>query len=228
MGRTFVTFKEAAEILKCTERSVHNYVKRGQLRREYESGLVVLSREDVEVLRDELGAGMPSLNNRTLKQLMSRLSNVEMQLSVFKKMHGISDRQWLRPTAVEGSNLHQMAKHFVTMKVFTTQHIDLWASTFNRLDELSFDLLKEATGSDVFWKDFFDLCIKLQDFVSNPEKSKGLRERTRLDLELSLGLKNMRSIILTWIELGHGKTTTQLLKSLGTGKDDLVRRLSLS
>lgn len=228
MGRTFVTFGEAAELLKCTVRSVHNFVRRGQLRREFEHGSVVLSRADVEAFAEERGNGLPALNNHTLKILMSRLSNVEMQLSVFKKMHGISDRQWLRPTVVEGENLHSMAKHFLLMDSFTTQHIDLWAGTFNRFDELTFDLLKKATNSEVFWKDFFDLCLKLLDFVSDTSRSKGLRERSRLDLELSLGLKNMRSIILTWIELGHGSNTTQLLKSLGTSKDDVVRRLSLS
>ncbi len=228
MGRTFVTFEEAAKILNCTKRTVHNFVRRGQLRREYELDSVVLSRADVEALAEERGSGLPALNNRTLKELMSRLSNVEMQLSVFRKMHGLSERQWFRPSDVEAQSLHSMAKHFLTKNSFSTQEIGLWAGTFNRFDELSFDLMKQALGSDTFWKDFFDLCLKLMEFVSNPKRGKQLRELSRLDLELSLGLKNMRGIILTWIELGHGKTTTQLMKSLGTGKDDVVRRLNLS
>lgn len=228
MGRTFVTFEEAAQLLKCTVRTVHNFVKRGQLRKEFELGSVALSRDEVEQLARERGIGLPPLNNHTLMQMMGRITNLEVQLSVFKKMHGITDRKWLRPTDQEASSLMGMIQFFLTKKDFTNQEVDLCASIFGRLDELSFDLLKKATGRDDFWKDFFTLCLNLLDFVSDHDRSPNLRERARLDLELSLGLKGMRAVILTWIELGHGTTTTQLSKNLGTKKDDLIRRLSLS
>lgn len=226
MGRTFVTFEDAARLLKCSKRTVHNYVKKGLLRREYSEGTVVLCQEDIEQLADEFGSQLPALNNRTLLEILGRLKSMEVQLAVFKKMHGIEEHPPLRPDPEEALKLVGNAQWYLEKKVFTSPELDLWVSLFQRMDELTFDLIRRAGARNDFWQDFFNLCLHLMDFTSDPSKCKGSRIWVRHHLELNECRKSLRSLVLMWVELGHGKATDALRRHLGGGKDDLVRRLT--
>lgn len=228
MGRTFMTFEDAARLLKCTRRTVYNYVKKGLLRREYEQGAVVLCREDVEQLSDEMGAQLPALSNRTLLEIMGRLSTLEVQMSVFKKMHGIEEHPPLRPEAEEASKLVANAQWYLEKKTFTSPEVDLWVSLFQRMDELTFDLIRRSGAQNDFWQDFFNLCLHLMDFVSDPKRCRGSRTWIRHHMELNECRKSLRTLVLMWVELGHGKASKTIRRHLGGGKDDLVRRLTTS
>lgn len=226
MGRTFVTFEEAASVLKCSKRTVHTYVKKGLLRKDLEAGEVVLRREDVEQLAEQNGSQLPALNNRTMLELLSRIKNLEMKVAVFQKMHGIEDRPPLRPSPEEAEKLVSNASWYLLKKEFTSAEVELWISLFMRMDEVTFHLMKKAGVRADFWKDFFELCLHLMDFVSDPKKCKDSRTWLQQHTELNECRKSLRSLILMWVELGPERATKGLHKYLGGGKEDLLLRLA--
>lgn len=221
MGSTFVTFDEAASLLKCSKRTIHNHINQGRLKREYENGKVVLLREQVEQLIDE----SPVLNNRTLLEILGRLQTIEIQMAVVRKMYGIEERPPLRPSPEEAIKLLENARYYLQKDTFTPPEIALWVSMFSRMDELTFDLMRRAGVSEDFWQDFFNLCLHLMDFVSDPKRCKATRTWLQYHLELTECRKILRSIILMWVELGRGKASNAVRRHLGGGKDDLIRRL---
>jgi len=225
MGRTFVTFEDAAKLLKCSKRTVHNYVKKGRLRKDVEDGEVVLRREDVEQLAEGLGSDLPALNNRTLLELLGRIKTLEMKVSVFQKIHGIEEHPPLRPGTDEALKLVSNAEWYLQKKDITSPEIGLWVSLFQRMDELTFQMIHRAGAKPEFWKTLFDLCLYLMDFVSNPRRCKETRTWLAHHLELNECRKSLRSIILLWVELTRESHTKGLHKYLGGGKEDLARRL---
>lgn len=226
MGRTFVTFEEAAVLMKCTKRTVHNYVKRGRLRREIDDGVVVLRREDVEQLMDEEGSELPALNNRVLLELLSRVKTLEMQVSVFRKMNSIEELSPLRPNEDEALKILGNVRLYLQKTKLVHQEITLWVSLFRRMDEVTFELFRKAGAPEDFWQDIFNLCVRLIEFVSDPKKCQDSRVWLEYHLELNECRKNLRSIVLMWVEMGRGKATPTLRKYLDGGRDDLVRRLT--
>lgn len=225
MGRTFVTFEDAAKLLKCSKRTVHNYVKKGLLRKDVQEGEVVLRGEDVEQLAEGLGSNLPALNNRTLLELLGRLKTLEMKVSVFQKMHGIEDHPPLRPSVEEALKLVGQAEWYLQKKEFTFPEVGLWVSLFQRMDELTFQMIREAGAKASFWKDFFDLCLHLMEFVSNPKKCRETRTWLAHHLELNECRKALRTLILMWVELNRESSTKAVHKYLSGGKEDLARRL---
>jgi DNA-binding transcriptional MerR regulator len=226
MGRTFVTFEDAAKLLKCSKRTVHNYVKKGLLRKDVEDGEVVLRREDVEQLADGLGSNLPALTNRTLLELLGRLKTLEMKVAVFQKMHGIEEHQPLRPSPEEALKLVGMAEWYLQKKDFTSPEIQLWVSTFQRMDELTFQMIRDSGAKTDFWRDLFDLCLHLMDFVSNPKKCKETRTWLAHHLELNECRKSLRTLILMWVELNRESSIKAVHRYLSGGKEDLARRLA--
>jgi hypothetical protein len=218
MGRTFVTFEEASKLLKCTKRTVQNYVKRGLLRREYDEGVVLL-REDVERLAQQNGVGLPALNNRTLLELLSRIRALEMQMAVVKKMHGAADVEPLRPEPEYALRLASEMEHYAKCELFIFAEVQLWASLFSRMDEMTFELMRQAGVKKDFWKDLFQLCLNLISYAFNKP------EFMRLAMELEEDRKRLRSTILMWAELGHIQVSNNLQKVLGDAKTDLLGRL---
>lgn len=226
MGRTFVTFEEASLLLKCTRRTIHNYVKRGLLRRGYENGKIVLYKDEVEQLIDQNGLNIPPINNHTLLELLSRIHTLEVQMAVFRKMNGIDVSPPLRPSPEEAKQLLTNAKEYLQRTSFKEEEIILWISMFNRMDEVSFELFRKSVEDNDFWQDIFSLCLHLMKFVSDPKRNSNSRSWYQRHLELNECRKSLRSIVLVWVELGLGKASVTLRKALNGEKDELVRRLT--
>lgn len=230
MGRTFVTFAEAAQMLKRSVRTVHTYVDKGLIRREYCSTLegtdVVLSRADVEQLASEQGANLPALNNKTLVDIQGRLRAMEMKMAVFQKMNGLEDREPLRPNPENALGLVEAAKQSLTATTFQSEEVHLWVDLFMRMDEVTFELIRKAGAASDYWQPIFNLCLHFLEFAADPKRCKDSRIWFLYHMELTQCLKHLRSIILVWIESGKGSATATLRQHLGRGRDDLVRRLT--
>lgn len=225
MGRVFYSFDEAATRLGKSKRTIHNYVKKGLLRRVVEDGDVVLHREEVDQLADELGTDAPAMNRKTFLELVGRIRRLEEQMSVFRKMYGIEDRPPLRPDVEEARRLHDNVVEALLKKTYLEPEIELWVSVFSRMDEVTFDLMMKAGLTTSFWIPFFRLCLAMMDFISDPSKSGSNPRWFKLHMELDECRKKLRATALMWVEMGRGTVPEGILKQLGTGKDDLMRRL---
>lgn len=223
MGRTFVTFEEASVLLKCTKRTVQNFVKRGQLRRAYVEGSVVLHRDEVEQLVEERGSNLPALNNKTLLECLSRIKVLETKVAVFQKITGVEEAPPLRPEGPEALKFLENLDYYLNQSSYQREVIDFWSGLFRRIDETTLDLLRTTSGRDDSWKKLFDLCLRLLDFCAS-SKTLTSAQKYQHFIDLSESKKRLRDVCLVWVEL-RGSSTQYLRKALGAGKDDLVQRL---
>ncbi len=224
MGRTIVTLEEAAKMLQCTKRTIHNHIKRGLLRRTYQNDKVMLFEDEVKQIMYEDGTSLPPLNNRTLLEILAKLRELEIQMAVFKKMNGIETAPPLRPNEKEAKDLLSNVRRYLKKERFEFEEVSLWVSLFMRMDEITFQTFLDSKLPDDFWQDIFNLCLHLIQYVSRLQSTPSVNWYG-LYLELNECKKNLRSLILLWIEIGKGRTSASFRKALGTEKDELISRL---
>lgn len=225
MGRVFYTYEEAARRLGRSSRTIHNYVKKGLLRRAVDNGNVVLHREDVDQLAEEVGADLPAMNRKAFLELHARVRKLEEGMAVMRKMYGIEDRPPLRPSVDEARQLYQNAEEAMVKKTYHTAEIELWVGVFSRIDEITFDLMSKAGLPSSCWMPFFKTCMEMMDYVSDPNRSGANPKWLQQHTELDECRKRLRSTVLMWVEMGKGSVGLEVVRQLGTGRDDLMMRL---
>jgi hypothetical protein len=224
MGRTFVTFEEAANRLGRTKRSVHSYVKNGLLRKTTQDGEVLLHWDDVEQLALDLGADAPAMNRKSFIHLTARIQKLEMDMTVVRRMLEIQDNPY-RPDAAEAAGMHKAASAALVHKSWKTEELHAWASYFDRMDEVTFDIFQEVTHLQKPWEVFFRLCLAQMKFVSAQHLETPDLIWQALHKKLDEGRKKIRACALMWIEMGRGTIAPDLLKEVDSDKEDLLKRL---
>jgi excisionase family DNA binding protein len=226
MGSLFYTFTEAANRLGCSKRTIHNYVKRGYLRKSFHDGHVVLNREDVEQLANESGADLPALNRKNFAILMRRVLKLEQDMALCRRILEIRDDP-LRPTADEAKMLYAAASKALAAGVWKDEEIESWATdVFDRLDEVSLDMLKESLGLEHPYEVFFKLCLAQMKSVSTREDFKSSLPLQILHKKLDEGRKKMRATLLMWHQVSKTPVSDSLLEKFESEKGTLFKKLS--
>lgn len=226
MGSDFLTFEEAASRLNRSKRSIHYYVNQGLLTKKLKAGKVVLPREEVEQLAVELGSDVPALNRKTFFQLMSRVRKLEEDVAVFKRMWDVQDKP-LRPSNEEAIGLHNAGTQALALKEWKTEEIEMWIGLFDRMDEVFFDTVAQATVLSKPWATFYNLCLNMLSYLSELDKKVPSLDTQLRQRKLEEGRKKMRGTILMWIEAGRGTVPDAVFRQLNNDQDDLLRRLTL-
>lgn len=223
MGR-HLSFDAAATRLKCSRRTVHNYIKKGLLTKRFENGKVVIPADEVEQLAVSSGTDLPALNRQTFFALSAKVRKLEEIVAVLQRALDIRDTP-LRPSKETGLGLLAAANKALTAPAWVDKELEMWATHFDRFDEVTWDIISEAAVSKTVYESFLALCIAQIRYVS---RKKGFD--TNLDLQLlhkklEMGLKRLRESLQTWIVLQQGRTPKALLEGLDTEKGALFRRL---
>jgi excisionase family DNA binding protein len=223
-----MTVPEAAARLGCSKRSVHNYLKKGFLRKEaIRNRAVLVKSEDVEQLAEELGTDFPVVNRRTVFQLNRRITQLEEEMRVMKTMWeamGIQEKP-LKMDDKEAASLHRAVIDYLTLPKYQLKELDSWAGIFNQVDEKAIEHLAAVTGSAQPWKPLFDLVTRMSDFLS-PKKVKDDLSLQALKAKMEQGRKKVRAAALFWIESGKGTIPQALFQALDTPQDELRRALT--
>lgn len=225
MGSAFLSFEEAANRLGRSKRSIHNYVKRGFIKRTLHGGDVVLRREDVEQLAIELGADMPAMTRHSFFRMQARLDKLENEMTTVKHILEIRDEP-LRPSTEEVRGIYGAARAALSVGKWSTEEVESWSSLFERMDETFLDYLVKATQELKAWVPLFELCLAMQESASHQLKT-SLEWQARYR-QLEEGRKKLRGTIIVWTEMGRGTSHDLLLSALDDPKEGLIRRLSAS
>lgn len=203
MGSDFVSIDEAAKLLGRSRRSVTEYLKNGVLRRVRQGKKVMIPRQEVEDLCVDIGANLPPMNRQTFFQLTSRIQRIEAAMAVLKKAAGFSDAP-IRPDKNEAVGMLAAAKKAKEESSWKLDEIDLWADMYEKMDEVFFDAVSAFTSESEAWRPFYKLCAaQAHQLAYSPDFKTSLRVQALHD-RLCFSLKNMRHIILAWIEAGNG------------------------
>lgn len=224
MGSDFVRIDEAAKILGKTRRTVTNYLEKGVLRRVKEGKPVLLSRAEVDELAIDLGSNFPRLSRKTFYRLVAHVQKLEQDMAVMKKALGYGGTP-LRPSRQEALELHTAALRASESKTWSTEEIEMWADLYERMDDVFFDVVAAHVPGDA-WKPFYDLCLAQMRQVSYDPAFDRLLNLQSLHQRLALGLKNVRKVILTMIEAGHGKTSEDAAAQMDSRREAVLRHLS--
>jgi predicted DNA-binding protein (UPF0251 family) len=225
MGSVFIRFDEAATRLGVSKRSIHNYLKKGLLRRSVQDGEVLLHKDEVEQLAVEMGADFPALNRKSFFQLMSRLQKMEERMTVVMRMLDIRDNP-LRPNINEARALYAAAKESLERGNWPRAEMKTWAGVFDRFDEVALERIQEAVNETNPWAPFFKLVVGMQDFLAKEGGAKPDLSTQTLQQLLDEGRKKIRATVVMWIELGRGTIPQNLLKTLDSDKEALLKKLA--
>ena len=223
MGSDFVTYEWAAARLQKSKRTVHNYCNDGFLTRCRENGAAVLRRDEVEALRLELEGNSRTITRKTVIVLEQRVKRLEDEMNAVKHILEIRDSP-LRPSNEEAAMLLHEAFEALVRKEWTFQEVQLWATQFDRMDEVTFEVVASAAPDTLKpWETFYRLCLALMKSV---EGASGI-ETAALWHRLDEGRKKLRASVLVWVELNRGKDLQErVFADLDTPKERLVRRVA--
>jgi excisionase family DNA binding protein len=219
MGSDFVSTTEAAKLLGRSRRTVIAYQQKGALRRVRNGRRVLIPKEDVESLAVDIGANLPAANRKTIYQLVARVQRLEAAIAVLKKAAGLQDAA-IRPAKEEAAGLYTAATRALASSTWSLAEIGMWVDLYEKLDEISFDEISAYSGHQEAWWPFYQLCVAQTKQVAHTKSFETSLSLQQLHSRLCLAMKNMRGIILVWVEVGGGTALTQafpiegLLKSL--------------
>lgn len=230
MGSANYSFDEASSRLGRSKRSVHEYVKKGFIKKRIENGKSALSKEDVDQLAVELGVDLPSMNRHTFLQMQSRLKKLEDEMGAVKHILELRDTPPLRPDPSTGLTLITAVQAYLHVQdkdlVWTPPFIEQWASILERLDEESLNLFAKVSNDTQVWSYFFKFCTALMDFCwVQDRKAPSIEWQLRAG-RLDGARKRLREVVVTWVEMGKGTLPQQLAESLSSNREALISRVA--
>jgi hypothetical protein len=204
-------------------------VKRGFIKKRVEAGRSVLDRGDVDLLAVDLEVDLPSMNRRSFINMASRLQKLEDEMRLVKHLMELRDPQPLRPDTNTCLGLYSAAQAYLGIEKagnWTQDLTNKWVEIFERMDEETLSALSKATNNPKAWAPFFDFCSQLVDHCWAEDKKSPSLAWQSLGERLSAARKQLRAVVVTWLELGRGTVSPQFLEGLETNKEALFRRLA--
>lgn len=227
MGRAFYRFSEAAARLGCSKRSIHNYTKKGFLRKfVVDDGSVVIDRGDVDQLAADRGTDFPAMNRTTFLELQRRLKKLEDEMVTVKHILQIRDDQLrISPHIAEGF-FKAALDSFQSTGRWEQKEVEMWAEHFERMDEVTMETIAKATLRQDCWVPFFRLCIALQEYAASKYVEKPDIVWQALHKKLDEGRKKLRAVAILWMEMGKGTLPETFIRALEDPKEALFQSLA--
>jgi excisionase family DNA binding protein len=223
-----MSFDEAANRLNVTKRSIHNYIKKGFLRRVVRGSTVLVYREEVEQLAEDSGTDLPALSRKTLLDMSHRIRKLEEQMVMVQEIWstwGVVEKP-LRPAPEEAAGLFRAATSYLTADKYQLKEIESWAVLFVQIDEKTLMAVAEATKTLKPWEVFYTLVDRMLSFLSKSKELKGSLHLQSVKAKLDVGRRKLREAAMLWIEDGRGSVDPSIFRSLDSPKEDLIRTLS--
>lgn len=225
MGSSFYTFTEAANRLHRSKRSLHNYIKKGLLRREVFNGDVVLNREDVDEMAADSGVDAPAMTRKSFIELQNRVKKLEDKMTTVQHILEIRDDR-IHPTPEQAEAFYRAAEDSLTRRgSWVAKEVEVWASQIERMDETFIEEVCKVTHNGNAWAPFFSLCSEMQAFAFEQHAKKPDVLWQALHKKLNTARSTFRACVVLWIELGRGSQKGGFLGLLDDPKSALLKGL---
>lgn len=216
MGSAFSTYtlKEAAAILKRSQRSIRLYTKNGLIRKvtSPHKGLTLV-KEDVDQLAMERESGLKPVNRQTIIELNNKVRKLEEDMTIVRRLLDLD----LEPLHVSRSFAHDLLSEanlaVNKVKEFGKAEERLWVNVCSRLDIAGMDVMAKELNDLTPWKPFYLI-------ISELSIKYGLK-----DLEIEDSRRRLRAQIILWVELGKGPMPKGLYRPLDPLKGGILGRL---
>ena len=225
MGSSFYSFNEAASRLKRSKRSLHNYIKKGLLRREFINGEAVLNREDVDQLAEDSGVDLPAMNRRSFLAMAARLKKVENQMITVMHILQLRDDR-IHPTPEQAEQFYRAAGDCLSRSSkWSKAEVDLWAKQIERMDETFLEVVCKVTHNSSAWTPFLRIATEMMQYAYDQNEKKVDIEWQALHKKLHEGRSTLRAAIVIWVEMDRGSSVGSVLDLVDDPKKALLKDL---
>lgn len=206
MSTTILTYKEAANHVGLTERSIRNYVRRGFLTPQRVSGsrqkfLLAADVEELRTLRQEQ-AGKP-VSRQEILLLNSRVAKLEYALQTVLTLLDAKTVP-LGITAEYGEQLYRAAIDQLKLTAWSVDEILPWVDIFLRIDEHDFIVIRDATKVAVPWTPFIRLCVGMAESVVRAKNYETSLVAQDCHRQLAESRRRLRAAIVVYDGLHNG------------------------
>jgi DNA-binding transcriptional MerR regulator len=159
-SQKYITKKEAAELLRVTERTVTRYLDKGLLSFEYRGKVVYMLEEDV--LRLDKGrkdpAGFP-LNQDTFEKMQVEIDSLKSQMAVVLRILNLRHME-LTLNDAEYKNLYDGANQLAS-EGWPPHVEEQWSDLFLRLRVEDFERIEPLVDDPHPWRSFLRLATSM-------------------------------------------------------------------
>lgn len=224
MASHFYTFEEAAQKLKVAVRSIHNYVRRGYIRKEYQGNKPKLVAEDVDRLALTDSIDLPPVNATNISLLTARIARLEQDVGLMRHILQLKDKP-LRPSQSEVENLIRSAHASEQSESWRREEVSLWAGIFGSIDEVTLESIFTYAKDSHPYQPLMRLAMKLMKFTAH-QRDFHLSLEAQLDYKLlDEGRKKMQSAIIAFL-YATGRPVPDALLMEVSNKSSLLARLA--
>jgi hypothetical protein len=230
MGSGFCSVDEAARTLKCSSRSIRNFISRGLLTKKVEGKKVFVSEEDVELLRVERAENLPTLNRRTFLDTQTRLQKLEDEMRAVKHALELREVIPMRPDINACIGMLQAVDMYLRTedrdKVWTADFIQSWTGILETMDEEAFSRILSVAQDKKAWVPFFELCLQMAEFCRQKDRQRPSLAWQAQAAALETVRERLRRVVVVLVELGRGSMPPEALEGLGDRKGVILSRLA--
>lgn len=226
MGSSFYTFTEAANRLNRSKRSLHNYIKRGFLRREVINGEAFLNREDVDRFAEDSGVDAPSMNRRSFIEMQNRTKKLEDQMRTVMHILQLRDDR-LRPTLEQADGFYKAVWDSLSRTgKWSLDEVVLWVKQFERMDEVFLETVCRVKSNPNAWVPFLRLCTLMLEFADAVNDPEHLLEWKTAAKGMSDARSTLRTAVSITIEMNRGTSLDAYFDAPEDPKAALVRNMT--
>jgi hypothetical protein len=209
MATTVLTYKEAANHVGLTERSIRNYIRRGFLTPQRIAGsrqkfLLAADVEELRSLRAEQ-AGKP-VSRQEILLLTARVAKLEYTLQTVLTLLDAKTIP-LGITSEYAQQLHQAATDQLRLTAWSPEEIVPWVDIFLRIDENDFIIMREVIRNGTPWVPFIRLCTAMSESVVRAGAYASSLQLQDIHRQLAEARRRLRAAIVVYDGLQNGGTS---------------------
>lgn len=197
--------EEASKMLGISPEGVVQLADNGLIRKLVDEDQVFININDLEGLSNLQGVEEQdevSLTQRVIL-LEAQVKRLTESFDILFQANYMSSSKFNSMTDEDLLILYRSIENQVDRKIWTIPKILSFCEVFLRISEVEIEQLNDLTKQTDCWKPFYELCLKLANFINNhPDLSTNIEVQRCRDL-LAYSRKNLRSIAVIFIELAH-------------------------
>lgn len=211
----YISVKQAAEILSCTPKKVHELCDQGLVRRQLEGECVYIRADDIAELRqlDIIGEMRPGEMVRRLIMAEQEIRRLRLSVNLLFEVNNLAASRFANMTDPELLSLFETITNACDLDNWNLNEIDKFAELFIQVTEVEVDRINELSNIDNAWLPLLQLCTKLtRRIVSDRELSTNINLQ-KIHTKLMMGRKNLSAVALFFIEKAGVMTASRKLLS---------------
>lgn len=198
----YILVSQAAKILGCTTKRVHDLLDQGLMRWRAEEDNILVCQEDLaDIHRLNIAGEMkPGELIRRLLFLEQKVHRMENAINLLLEVNGQAASRFIHIEDSDLLNLHENAMTAIGQEVWSVEEMLKYAEVFMKITEVEIDRLNEMMSIDHSWQTFYRLCLNMTRFVAQSGKLETNLDLQRIRDLLHFGRKNLATIAVLFVE----------------------------